>query len=125
HELERVVSTIVRSDGKSPADALKQELEKKDSELKRLQRELEQVRMKSAATAVSGATDQAKEVNGIKVLAQRVDKVDRNQMRTLVDNLRNKLGSGVVVLGSVSEVEVEAEGGAKKKEKRVAIIVGV
>jgi len=117
HELERVVGNLVsRSDGRSPAESLKQELEKKDAELKRLQRELEQARMKSAASAVSSATDQVKTVNGIKVLAQRVDNVDRNQMRTLVDNLRNKLGSGVVVLGSVAEVD---------GEKKVAVIVGV
>jgi alanyl-tRNA synthetase len=117
HELERVVGNLVsRTDGRSPAESLRAELEKKDSELKRLQRELEQARMKSAASALSSATDQVKTVNGIKVLAQRVDNVDRNQMRTLVDNLRNKLGSGVVVLGSVAEVD---------GEKKVAVIVGV
>ena len=69
--------------------------------------------MKSAASRVSGATDQAVEVAGIKVLAQRVDSLDRGQMRTLVDNLRNKLGSGVVVLGGAQE------------EGKVALIVGV
>jgi alanyl-tRNA synthetase len=69
--------------------------------------------MKSAASRVSGATDQAVEVAGIKVLAQRVDLLDRGQMRTLVDNLRNKLGSGVVILGGAQE------------EGKVALIVGV
>src|SRR5581483_7689559 len=59
------------------------------------------------------ATDQAVEVKGIKVLAQRVDGLDRGQMRTLVDNLRNKLGSGVVVLGGAQE------------DGKVALIVGV
>ena len=59
--------------------------------------------MKSAASAVSSAADQAVEVKGVKVLAQRVDSLDRGQMRTLVDNLRNKLGSGVVVLGSAQD----------------------
>ena len=49
----------------------------------------------------------------MKVLAQRVDSLDRGQMRTLVDNLRNKLGSGVVVLGSAQE------------DGKVALIVGV
>jgi alanyl-tRNA synthetase len=117
HELERVVGNLVsRADGRSPAESLRLELEKRDAELKRLQRELEQARMKSAASSVASATDQVKTVNGIKVLAQRVDNVDRNQMRTLVDNLRNKLGSGVVVLGSVAEVD---------GEKKVAVIVGV
>src|SRR6476661_2430272 len=78
HELERVVGNLVsRADGHSPAESLRLELEKKDAELKRLQRELEQARMKSAASAVSSAADQVRTVNGIKVLAQRVDNVDR------------------------------------------------
>src|SRR5579884_3075211 len=97
----------------SPADALKQKLSAQDEELKKLRRELEQMRMKSAASAVSNAADQAIEVKGIKVLARRVDSLDRGQMRTLVDNLRQKLGSGVVVLGSAQE------------EGKVALIVGV
>ena len=49
------------------------------------------------------AAAQAVEVKGIKVLAQRVDALDRGQMRTLVDNLRTKLGSGIVVLGGAQE----------------------
>jgi alanyl-tRNA synthetase len=97
----------------SPADALKHKLNAQDEELKKLRRELEQIRMKSASSAVSNAADQAVEVKGIKVLAQRVDSLDRGQMRTIVDNLRNKLGSGVVVLGSAQE------------EGKVALIVGV
>ncbi|HZU10540.1 MAG TPA: alanine--tRNA ligase [Pseudacidobacterium sp.] len=97
----------------SPADALKQKLSAQEEELKKLRRELEQMRMKSAASAVSNAADQAIEVKGIKVLAQRVDSLDRGQMRTLVDNLRQKLGSGVIVLGSAQE------------EGKVALIVGV
>jgi alanyl-tRNA synthetase len=97
----------------APADALRQRLASQEDELKKLRRELDEARMKSAASRVSGATDQAVEVAGIKVLAQRVDSLDRGQMRTLVDNLRNKLGSGVVVLGGAQE------------EGKVALIVGV
>jgi alanyl-tRNA synthetase len=97
----------------SPADALRHKLSAQDEELKKLRRELDQVRMKSAASSVSNAADQAVEVAGIKVLAQRVDSLDRDQMRTLVDNLRGKLGSGVVILGSAQE------------EGKVALIVGV
>ncbi|WP_446744843.1 alanine--tRNA ligase [Silvibacterium acidisoli] len=97
----------------TPADALRGKLSAQDEEVKKLRRELDELRMKSAASAVSGAADQAIEVKGVKVLAQRVDALDRGQMRTLVDNLRNKLGSGVVVLGSVDS------------EGKVALIVGV
>jgi len=113
HELEGVVSTLVRtSEDQSPAEALKLELERREEELKKLRKELDQVRMKSAASSVSEATEQAREVKGIKVLATRADDLERPQLRTLIDNLRNKLGSGVVVLGSVTD-------------GKVALIVGV
>ena len=112
HQLENVVSTLVRGDDESPADALKRELERREDELKKLRKELEQARMKSAASSVSSATENVREVKGVKVLATRADNLERTQLRTLVDNLRNKLGSGVVVMGSVSD-------------GKVALIVGV
>jgi len=112
HQLGNVVATLVRGDEDSPADALKRELERREEELKKLRKELEQVRMKSASSSVSSATENVREVNGIKVLATRADNLERTQLRTLVDNLRNKLGSGVVVMGSVAD-------------GKVALIVGV
>jgi alanyl-tRNA synthetase len=133
HQLENVVSAFVspalaqktRKDGAptsgsdsdaersfSPAEALKAELEKKDSEIKRLARELDQARMKSASSSTANIGEKVKEVKGVKVLAHRVDNLERAQMRTLVDQLRDKIGSGVVVLGSSSD-------------GTVALIVGV
>jgi alanyl-tRNA synthetase len=95
------------------AAPLHAKLSAQDDELKKLRRELEEARMKSAASAVASSASDAVAVKGVKVLAQRVPSVDRAQLRTLVDNLRQKLGSGVVVLGSPQE------------EGRVALIVGV
>jgi alanyl-tRNA synthetase len=112
HQLENVVATLVHGDDESPADALKRELERREDEVKKLRKELEQARMKSAASSVSSATENVREVKGVKVLATRADNLERTQLRTLVDNLRNKLGSGVVVMGSVSD-------------GKVALIVGV
>jgi alanyl-tRNA synthetase len=133
HELENVVSGFVsptlaqkaRKDGAaspdsgtdsvtsfSPAEALKAELEKKDAEIRRLTRELDQVRMKSASSSTANIGDRVKEVKGVKVLAHRVDNLERAQLRTLVDQLRDKIGSGVVILGSASN-------------GNVALIVGV
>jgi len=120
HQLESVVASFVsptlsqrtRKDGApadiqaSPAEALKIELDKKDSEIKRLQRELDQARMKSASSTVASAGENVKEIHGVKVLAHRVDNLERQQMRTLVDQLRDKLGSGVVVLGSATNGNV-------------------
>jgi alanyl-tRNA synthetase len=128
HKLESVVASFVgptlsqraRKDGAptavedvvSPAEALKLELDKKDSEIKRLQRELDQARMKSASSTVASVKDKIKDIQGVRVLAHRVDNLERAQMRTLVDQLRDKLGSGVVVLGSATN-------------GNVALIVGV
>ena len=138
HELEGVVSAFVvpslakptlsqktRKDGAptselasdseqtfSPALALKAELEKKDSEIKRLTRELDSARMKSASSSTANVGERVKEVKGVKVLAHRVDNLERAQLRTLVDQLRDKIGSGVVILGSATD-------------GNVALIVGV
>jgi len=107
HELGGVVAGITssRASGaaQSPAEALKAELERKDSEIKRLTRELDQVRMKSASSTVASVEDKIRQVKGVKVLAHRVDNLERAQLRTLVDQLRDKVGSGVVVLGSATD----------------------
>jgi len=71
-----------------------------------LQRELDQARMKSASSTVASAGENVKDIRGVKVLAHRVDNLERQQMRTLVDQLRDKLGSGVVVLGSAANGNV-------------------
>ncbi len=106
HELEDLVSTLIGRSELSPAEALKQELGRREEELKRLRKELDQVRMKSAASAVASAGENVKDVKGVKVLAHRADNLDRNQLRTLVDHFRNKIGSGVVIIGSVTEGKV-------------------
>ncbi len=98
----------------SPADALRAELEKKDSEIKRLTRELDQVRMKSASSSTANIGDKIKDVRGVKVLAHRVDNLERAQMRTLVDQLRDKIGSGVVILGSADDGNVSLIVGVTK-----------
>ncbi len=132
HELEHIVSGFIGSHPSktakggatssdagidkeqsfSPAEALKAELEKKDNEIKRLTRELDSVRMKSASSSTANISDKVKEVRGVKVLAHRVDNLERAQLRTLVDQMRDKIGSGVVILGSASD-------------GNVALIVGV
>ncbi len=133
HELEGVVASLVgptlsqktRKDGApialttpaesvSPAEALKVELEKKDAEIKRLTRELDQARMKSASSSTANIGERVKEIRGVKVLTHRVDNLERAQMRTLVDQLRDKLGSAVVVLGSASDGNVSLIVGVTK-----------
>jgi alanyl-tRNA synthetase len=113
YQLAQVSSQLAPSADLTPADALRQKMATADEELKKLRRELDEVRMKSAGAGLSSAKESAVEVKGVKVLSHRADGLDRGQLRTLVDNLRNQLGSGVVVLGSAQE------------EGKVALIVGV
>jgi alanyl-tRNA synthetase len=113
YEAAQFATHVAGAGDTAPAEALRQRFTAQEDEIKRLRRELDQARMKSAASSVASAADQAIEVKGVKVLSQRVAALDRGQMRTLVDNLRNKLGSGVVVLGSAAE------------DGKVALIVGV
>jgi len=130
HELENVVSRFVvptlapktRKDGApsseertvSPAEALTAEIEKKDAEIKRLARELDQARMKSASSSTANIGEKIKDVHGVKVLTHRVDNLERSQLRTLVDQLRDKIGSGVVVLGSATNGNVSLIVGVTK-----------
>jgi alanyl-tRNA synthetase len=130
HELEHVVASFVsptlaqptRKDGAPAAeegsvslgDALKADLAKREEEIKELKRQVDQMRMKSASSSVASVTDKIKDVKGVKVLAHRVDNLERAQMRTLIDQLRDKVGSGVVVLGSANDGKVALIAGVTK-----------
>ncbi len=74
------------------------------AQLKDKERELEQVKLKMA----SGAKDEAtvRTVKGVQVHAQRVDGMEGGELRTLADQLRDKLKSGVIALGGVKDNKV-------------------
>jgi alanyl-tRNA synthetase len=114
HQLEGVVASLTSKEAESPAEALRTEIDRRDAEIKRLTRELDQVRMKSASSSAANLGDKIKEVRGVKVLAHRADNLERSQMRTLVDQLRDKLGSGVVVVGSATNGNVSLIAGVTK-----------
>jgi alanyl-tRNA synthetase len=99
--------------GTSPSEAFRAKLAANEDELKRLRRELEEARMKSAAGALDEALSRALEVKGVRLVTLRADSLERGQLRTLVDNLKQKLGEGVVVLASA------------QPEGKVALIAGV
>ena len=112
-DVARVVGQMVGgAEGATPADALRARIAAQEEEMKKLRRELDAARMKSASAAAGDAT--AVEVKGVKVMVQRVDGLERGPMRDLVDQMRSKLGSGVVVLGA-----------ADSDAGKVSLIVGV
>jgi len=81
-------------------------IEKLSESEKKLRKELEAQQMKSAASAAGDLLGLAREVKGVKVIAAAVEVTDRAAMRQMIDDLRGKLQSGVVVLGSVAEGRV-------------------
>ena len=76
-----------------------------DSE-KKLRKEIEAQQMKSAASAAGDLLQQVREIKGVRVIAARVEVTDRAAMRQMIDDLRGKIQSGVIVLGSVAEGRV-------------------
>jgi alanyl-tRNA synthetase len=73
---------------------------------RRLEKEVQQLKSKLASGQGSDLTSQAKDVDGIKVLAARIDDADAKSLRDAVDQLKSKLGSSVIVLATVQEGKV-------------------
>ena len=91
---------------RSKPDELIEAIEKLSESEKRLRKQLEAQQMKRAASEASDLVEQAREVKGVRVVAARVEVTDRSAMRQMVDDLRVKLQSGVIVLGSVADGKV-------------------
>ena len=102
----------------TPAD-LKTKIESMMEEIKALHSENEKLKSKLAKEAMGDVMDQVQEVKGVKVLAVRADGVDMNGLRNLGDQLKEKLGEGVVVIASVLDGKVNlmaaVTDGAQKK----------
>lgn len=79
---------------------------------KKVEKELQQLKDKLAAQAGGELAKQAKQINGVNVVVQRLENVDAKALRTMVDDLKNQLGSAVIVF-------------ATKTDEKVNLIVGV
>ena len=104
---------------KATPDSLADKITHLMSENKALHSEVESLKSRMAQDAVGDVLDQVKEVKGVKLLAAEVDGVDMNGLRDLGDQLKEKLGDGVVVLASANDGKVSlmatATDGAMKK----------
>ena len=120
---------------KTKPEAVGEKIEHLYAEIKALQSENEALKSKAAKDALGDVMNQVQEINGVKLLAARVDDVDMNGLRDLGDQLKEKLGDGVVVLASVKDGKVSlmatATDEAQKKGahagnliKAIAAIVG-
>ena len=92
---------------KTQRDNLPAAIEKLQEELKRTRKEIDDLKMKIATGQAGGAADdEAKEVNGVKVVAKIVDGLDKGGMRHLSDTLMSKIKSGVVIIAKTEEDKV-------------------
>jgi alanyl-tRNA synthetase len=80
------------------------------ADAKRLAREVEQLKMKAAlgggGTAATAAQDDTRDVKGVKLIARRVNGLEKGGLRGLSDSLRDRLGSGIVIIASESDGKV-------------------
>jgi len=81
---------------------------------KQLEKELAQLKARLASSAGTDLASQAEEINGVKILAAVVEGVDAKALRDTTDQLKNKLGSAVVVLGTVNDHKVSLVAGVTK-----------
>ena len=104
-EMEAKVEEIARAVKGTPAN-VSEKIDHLLAELKALQSENESLKSKLAQEALGDVMGQVQEIKGVKLLATKVDGVDMNGLRDLGDQLKGKLGEGVVVIASVADGKV-------------------
>ena len=95
-------------------DNLGAAVERLEQTQKQLEKQLEASMRKSALSKLDDLASQARIIKGVKVVSAQLEGVDREAMRQLVDSLRQKLGSGVVVLGTSEDGKVALLAGVTK-----------
>jgi alanyl-tRNA synthetase len=95
-------------------DAMEDRLRQVLDRAKTLEKEVEELKSKMASASGDELLGQAQEINGIKVLAARLDDVDSKSLRDTVDRLKDRLGSSVVVIGSANDGKVRLAAGVTK-----------
>ena len=104
-EIERQLHQAAKTAKTTPA-GLNEKIEHLQAEIRELHSENESLKSKMAKDALGDVMNQVQEIGGVKVLAARVDGVDMNGLRDLGDQLKEKLGEGVVVLASAVDGKV-------------------
>jgi alanyl-tRNA synthetase len=116
HRFQNVQSELSRVAGavRASESDLVEHVEKLVAREKSLEHEVQQLKNRMAQSQARELEAQAREVKGVKVLATKVDGLDREQLRTMVDALRNRLKSAVIVLASAEDSNVSIVSGVTK-----------
>lgn len=98
-DIEKKYNDICKAAKATPAN-VEEKIAHMQAEIKSLNSEIESLKNKAANEALGDVLNQAEDVNGVKFLAVKLNDVDMNELRNLSDDLKSKIGSGVVVLAS-------------------------
>ncbi|MFQ5545470.1 MAG: alanine--tRNA ligase, partial [Acidiferrobacterales bacterium] len=112
-ETEARLQRIAEKVKGSPDDA-EQKVEQLSQRVRALEKDLENLRRQLASGTGASLEEQAKEIDGIKVLAARLDGADAKGLREAVDRLKDKFGSGAIVLGAADGNKVILVAGVTK-----------
>jgi alanyl-tRNA synthetase len=107
-EYQRALATLRTAAGllNASEDQIIPALERQLEQIKALEKQVGAQKRKAAGSQAQDLLDRAREVKGVRVLAAQVDGLDRESLRNLSDSLRQKIGSGVIVLGAVEDGKV-------------------
>ena len=109
-DLISLVAQVLKSDGTNLVERIKTVQEK----YRLLEKELQQLKDQQAAQESSSLGGQAKNVKGIKLLVRELNGVEPKMLRTMVDDLKNQLGSAIIVLSTISDGKVSLIVGVTK-----------
>lgn len=113
HQQQQVLnqaSELLKADSTSLVEKIQQLQEK----VKKAEKELQQLKEKQAAQAGGELAKSAKQINGVNVVVQKLEGVDSKALRTMVDDLKNQLGSAVIAFATESEGKVSLIVGVTK-----------
>jgi alanyl-tRNA synthetase len=115
-EYQRALTTIRAAAAllNSGEDEIVRSIQRQLEYAKQLEKQVEALKRKAAGSQAQELLEGARQVNGVPVIAARVSGLDRDHLRQMVDSLRQKMGSGVVVLASAEDGKVALIAGVTK-----------
>jgi len=104
--LDENMLDAVQSENKVARQEIPALIEKLQGQVRDMQRQILDLKAQSARSNISAMLARIKEINGVKILADTLPAMDRASLRNLADELKQKLGSGVIVLGTPQDEKV-------------------
>ncbi|EFB2830577.1 MULTISPECIES: alanine--tRNA ligase [Escherichia] len=104
------VAHLLKGDSNNLADKVRSVLER----TRQLEKELQQLKEQAAAQESANLSSKAIDVNGVKLLVSELNGVEPKMLRTMVDDLKNQLGSTIIVLATIAEGKVSLIAGVSK-----------